>query len=203
MAKNQGHSWGFEKLHEALEWCFDAGVRAVTVYAFSIENFKRPKDEVETLMRLAKTKLDYLLSKSELMRKNQVVIRVWGQLELLPADLRRMVARAMAETSDNTGPTLNVCFPYTSSHEMLSATRAVALQCPEGRPRVADFERQLFSGGDHPQLLIRTSGETRLSDFLCWQTGRSVFLVYACLWPEFSILHFVAAVLQYRLHLKK
>lgn len=192
--KTEGHALGFEKLHEALEWAFDAGVAAVTVYAFSIENFRRPADEVETLMALAQEKFEYMLTQSELLRKNQVVIRVWGDLSLLPASLQALVGRVTAETQGNAGPALNVCFPFTSSHDVVRAAREL-----QGRPvSAAGLERALFSRGDHPELLIRTSGEARLSDFLCWQTGRAHFLVYKCLWPEFTLLHFAAAVILFR-----
>jgi ditrans,polycis-polyprenyl diphosphate synthase len=201
--KTSGHVWGFEKLHEALEWCFDAGVKAVTVYAFSIENFKRPKEEVDTLMGLAKEKFGYMLKESDLMRRNKAVIRVWGDLSLLSKDLREMVDSVMRQTAGNSGPQLNVCFPYTSSYEMVATTKKLAAECREGQLALDDitisqFEKRMFSQGDHPEILVRTSGETRLSDFFCWQTGQAQFLVYKCLWPEFSLWHFVMAVLTYR-----
>ncbi len=203
--KSHGHAFGFDKLHEALEWCFDAGVSEVSVYAFSIDNFKRPREEVETLMRLAQDKLGYLLRRSELMRRNQVVIRVWGDVALLPEALQQLVARVADQTRDNCGPTLNVCFPYTSSHEVVAATKRLATECvAEGRNgdsvTTEEFERTLFTAGDHPQLLIRTSGEARLSDFFCWQTGEAQFQVFHCYWPEFSLFQFVWAVLAYRFH---
>lgn len=189
-----GHALGFDKLHQALEWCFDAGVRAVSVYAFSIDNFRRPAEEVATLMSLAQEKFEYMLSHSDLLRRNQVAIRVWGDVTLLPVTLQALIARVEAETRCNSGPTLNVCFPYTSTHEVVHAAR----QLHGKHVDLHALEMQLFSRGDHPDLLIRTSGEARLSDFLCWQTGRSHFLVYKCLWPEFSLLHFVAAILMFR-----
>ena len=203
MERKQGHSWGFDKLHEALEWCFDAGVEAVSVYAFSIENFKRPPDEVETLMRLAKDKFEYLLTKSQLMKRNKVVIRVWGDLALLSNELRELVNRVMEETRGNSGPALNVCFPYTSSHELLQAVQTAARDGSGQNASLLDFEKHLFSRGNHPQLLVRTSGETRLSDFFCWQTGHSIFVVCDCLWPEFSVLHFAWTVLCYRFAIRE
>ena len=90
---HNGHVFGFEKLHEALEWCYDVGIRNVTVYAFSIENFKRPKEEVELLMTLAKEKFEYMLTKSYLMKRNKVVVRVLGDLELLPQDLQILIKK--------------------------------------------------------------------------------------------------------------
>ncbi len=202
--KSRGHLFGFEKLHEALEWCYDAGVQTVSVYAFSIDNFKRPREEVETLMALAQDKLQYLLDRSELMRRKRVVVRVWGDLALLPPPLQAVVARVVEQTRDNGGPALNVCFPYTATHEAVAATRRLARAAREGRleggvTRGA-FEGALFSAGDHPQLLIRTSGEARLSDFFCWQTGAAQFQVFKCFWPEFSLLQFVAAVLTFRFY---
>jgi len=207
LEKHHGHTWGFDKLHETLEWCFDAGVRAVSVYAFSIENFKRPQKEVDTLMALATEKFHYLLEQSQLMRDKNVVIRIWGELSLLPAELRALMERVMRETGENVGPTLNVYFPYTSSHELVGVARGVAQDCVDERLDAQHVtqcvvEDRLQCSGPFPELLIRTSGETRLSDFLCWQTSRSLFLVFKCYWPEFSIFHFAMAVLSYRFHIK-
>lgn len=209
--KSAGHALGFDTLHEALEWCHDAGVRTVTVFAFSIDNFRRPPEEVDTLMRLAEDKFDFLLSRSELVRRRGFVVRVWGDLSLLSPRLREAAARVTRETQHNRGPCLNVCLPYTSTNEVVLATRRLAASAGAsgaGWDATVDepaFEAALFGGGScpHPQLLIRTSGESRLSDFLCWQTGSSVFLVYDCLWPEFSLLHFVAAVLRFRFELRR
>lgn len=198
-----GHALGFEKLHEALEWSFDAGIRVVSVFAFSIDNFKRPRDEVDALMALALDKLAYLLERSELMRRHALVVNVWGDLALLPPALRGLVQRVQEQTRGNGGPVLNVCFPYTSSWEVVDATRRLARACRAGELSTAGIDRDALEGAlltrrDHPDLLVRTSGEARLSDFLSYQTGHAVFLVYRCLWPEFSLLHFVAAVLYFR-----
>jgi ditrans,polycis-polyprenyl diphosphate synthase len=196
--RSAGHALGFDALHDALRWCFDARVRAVTVFAFSIDNFRRPAHEVATLMALALDKFQFLLEHSRLMKRYQVVIRVWGDLSLLSPALQTLVLRVMAETRGNVGPALNVCFPYTSSHEVVTAAKQLKGHCPDALA----LGNALFSHGDHPDLLIRTSGEARLSDFLCWQTGRSHFLVYKCLWPEFTLWHFVAAVLIFRFQMK-
>lgn len=169
----------------------------MTVFAFSIDNFRRPRDEVDTLMALAQEKLDYLLHESAVVSARQVRICVLGDTQLLPPALRATVDRVVRATAAHTGPRLNLCFPYTSTHEMVSAARTVAASGDD--VTVPRFEQALSTGSDFPQLLLRTSGETRLSDFLCWQTGHAHFAVLDCLWPEFSWRDFYWALLQYQL----
>ncbi|RKP23707.1 dehydrodolichyl diphosphate synthase [Syncephalis pseudoplumigaleata] len=117
----EGHHEGFQKLEQILEWCLDLGVHTVSVYAFSIENFKRPAEEVNALMALARDKLHMLCEKSQLIREYDVAIRVIGQLDLLPADVREAADRAMQLTAHHRRTVLNICCPYTSRDEMTTA----------------------------------------------------------------------------------
>lgn len=200
----QGHVSGFEKLLETLEWCLDLGITELTVYAFSIENFKRSKEEVDGLMELAKQKVAKLLEERELIMKHGVCIRVLGDLELLPSDVLESVARAVNFSRDNTRAFLNVCFAYTSRHEMTASIKRLAQGTEDGMIVPSDvseelFERCLYTGDSPPpDLVIRTSGEVRLSDFLLWQSSYSCLCFQDILWPEFSIWNFFSAILSYQ-----
>lgn len=201
LERSRGHEFGFNKLHETLEWCFDVSIETVTVYAFSIDNFKRPQQEVDALMKLAEEKLSQMLDHGELIRHFQVRVCVLGDLDLLPKALRNIVGRLSRETAGNTGPRLNLCFPYTSRHEMVCAAKRVIGECQGDAESITvdKFEKALFTGTDFPQLLIRTASQTRLSDFLLWQSGESQFAVYSCLWPEFTWWDFYQAILGWHL----
>ncbi|XP_072357084.1 dehydrodolichyl diphosphate synthase complex subunit DHDDS isoform X2 [Scyliorhinus torazame] len=165
--REQGHSRGFEKLAETLRWCLNLNIREVTVYAFSIENFKRSKEEVDGLMELARQKFTRLLEEQCF---------------------------------------LNVCFAYTSRHEITSAVREMALGVEEGLLKPSDLSESLLgwclysSGSPDPDLLIRTSGEVRLSDFLLWQTSHSCLVFQPVLWPEYSFWNLCQAILQYQVN---
>ncbi|XP_048468894.1 dehydrodolichyl diphosphate synthase complex subunit DHDDS [Rhincodon typus] len=173
--RQQGHSQGFEKLAETLRWCLNLNIREVTVYAFSIENFKRSKEEVDGLMELARQKFTRLLEEQENLKKHGVCIRVLGNLTLLPVDIQELIAQAVLATQSYNKCFLNVCFAYTSRHEITSAVREMALGVEEGLLKPSDLSESLLSrclyssSSPDPDLLIRTSGEVRLSDFLLWQ----------------------------------
>ncbi|KAG8588708.1 hypothetical protein GDO81_006070 [Engystomops pustulosus] len=178
--RQEGHSQGFEKLAETLRWCLNLGICEVTVYAFSIENFKRSKEEVDGLMELARQKFTRLLEEKDKLQKHEVCIRVIGDLSLLPLDIQKLIAQAVLETKAYSKCFLNVCFAYTSRHEVTNAVCEVARGVQEGLIEPRDVTENLLdqclytSHSPDPDLLIRTSGEVRLSDFLLWQVLHSV-----------------------------
>ncbi|KAK3576990.1 hypothetical protein CHS0354_005998 [Potamilus streckersoni] len=204
MDRAEGHLKGFDKLAETLEWCLNLGIREVTVYAFSIENFKRSKEEVDCLLELARQKFARLLEEKELIQKHEVCIHVLGNLSLLPRDLQELVADAVNLSKHNTRAVLNVCFAYTSRDEISTAIRELAEGVQMGMLKESDISEELLekclytNKSADPDLLIRTSGEVRLSDFLLWQSSFSVLAFVKVLWPEFSIWHFYAAILHYQ-----
>ncbi|ELU03274.1 hypothetical protein CAPTEDRAFT_181282 [Capitella teleta] len=206
MDRAQGHLIGFDKLTETLQWCLDLGITEVTVYAFSIENFKRSKDEVDGLMELARQKFSRLMQEKDLIEKHGVCFRVLGKIDLLPLDIQEIVAEAMDMTKHNTKAILNICFAYTSREEMCTAVREVAEGVEMGLIKESDIsesvlEQCLYTNrSPHPELLVRTSGEVRLSDFLLWQTSYSVLSFMPVLWPDFSIWHLYAGVVHYQRH---
>ncbi|KAL4232668.1 hypothetical protein ACF0H5_007356 [Mactra antiquata] len=204
MERAEGHLQGFNKLAETLEWCLNLGIVEVTVYAFSIENFKRSKDEVDCLMELARQKFARLLEEKDMIQKHEVCVRVLGNISLLPIDIQRTVAEVVNMSKNNTKATLNVCFSYTSRDEICQSIKEIAEGVERGEILESDISEELIekclytNQSCDPDLLIRTSGEVRLSDFLLWQSAFSVLSFIEVLWPDFSIWHLYAAVLHYQ-----
>lgn len=190
----EGHNAGFESMARILEICYDCGVESVTVFAFSIENFKRSKFEIDWLMELAKARFSQIVDHGELCEQYGVRIRVLGDKKLLPPDVLEVMDRAELITKDNSRAILNVCFPYTSRNEMTHAMRSVIKKCARDDLAIDDIDqdtidRNLFTKGSSKlDLVIRTSGVTRLSDFLLWQVvDENVSIEFLdTLWPDLS-----------------
>lgn len=204
IAKAEGHAKGFDKLSETLQWCQDIGIREVTVYAFSIENFKRTKEEVDTLMDLARDKFKKLLQERDKLHERGICIRMIGNMSLLPLDIQKFMAEAVLLTQNNTGACLNVAFSYTSRDEITHSIRTVAEGVLDGQIEADDIDEEILTKcmytkyGSDPDLLVRTSGEARLSDFLLWQSSSSVIYFTETLWPDFNIWHLFGAVFYYQ-----
>ncbi|XP_078736504.1 dehydrodolichyl diphosphate synthase complex subunit DHDDS isoform X1 [Lampetra fluviatilis] len=204
--RQEGHTQGFDKLAQTLRWCLDMDVREVTVYAFSIENFKRSQEEVDGLMELARQKFARLLQEKEKLNRYGVRIRVPGDLTLLPQDIQELIAKAVTSTSHNDKCFLNVCFAYTSRHEITNAVREMAWGVEQGLLQPSDVTESLLdrclytSHSPDPDVLIRTSGEVRLSDFLLWQTAYSCLVFQSVLWPEFTFWNLYQAILRYQVN---
>ncbi|XP_052000421.1 dehydrodolichyl diphosphate synthase complex subunit Dhdds-like isoform X2 [Xyrauchen texanus] len=202
--RKEGHTQGFDKLAETLRWCLNLGIHEVTVYAFSIENFKRSREEVDGLIELARQKFSRLLTEKENLEKHGVCIRVLGDLTLLPEDLQQLIAKAVVSTRAHNKCFLNVCFAYTSRHEIANAVKEMAWGVEQGLIKSSDVSEGLLSqclyssNSPNPDLLIRTSGEVRLSDFLLWQTSYSCLVFQSILWPEYSFWNLCDAILQYQ-----
>lgn len=200
----EGHLHGFDKLAEVLFWCSELGIMEVTVYAFSIENFKRSKEEVDGLMNLALKKMEHLVKEMDKLHEKGVCVRVLGNLSYLPVEIQRIIADVVLQTQKNTGCYLNVCLSYTSRDEMCNAIQELAAGVQDGLLSPNDITEEALSQALYsrkskdPDLVIRTSGEVRLSDFLLWQSSHSVLEFVSVLWPEFSIWHLLAAVLWYQ-----
>lgn len=209
MERAEGHLKGFDKLTEVLEWCLDIGITEVTVYAFSIENFKRSKAEVDCLMELARKKFKRLMEEKDKIQEYGVCVRVLGNVSLLPNDIQEIIAEVVTYSKDNTRAILNVCFAYTSRDEMCTAMKEIAEGVSLGLIKDSDvsealLEKSLYTGNSpNPDLLVRTSGEVRLSDFLLWQTAYSCLAFVKVLWPEFSRWHLYGCILHYQRNYKQ
>lgn len=188
----EGHNMGFESMANILEVLYESGVQCATVYAFSIENFKRLSYEVKWLMDLAKLKMQQISQHGDLCEQYGIRIRILGNTKLLPADVQHILHETEEMTKNNARAVLNVCFPYTSRDEMTHAIKGVvAAAVDEGPDYVIDehtINRFLYTADSPPlDMLVRTSGTYRLSDFLLWQcVSPECSIVFVDkLWPEF------------------
>lgn len=189
-----------------LEHCKDLGVEVVTVYAFSIENFKRDPAEVNYLMDLAMRKFEDAVSETGDLFKHRVRVRILGDLNLLPETVRKASARITFATEKNTGPICNICFSYTSREEISSCVGSVVDGVRRGELLAEDCDVELLNHAMYtadlptPELLVRTSGETRLSDFMLWQCATSHLAFTPVLWPSFSWWQLMKILLEYQRH---
>jgi ditrans,polycis-polyprenyl diphosphate synthase len=168
-------------MNNFLNRCLEVGIKEVTVYAFSIENFKRPQEEVDTLMELAREKFARLLQEKDKLNEKGVKIRVIGNLKMLPKDIQKSINQAMLMTKDNNQSILNVAFAYTSRDEITSALKTIIEGVEENDLRAEDLSDTLIDEClytrkcSNVDLLLRTSGEMRFSDFLLWQVRRIIW----------------------------
>jgi len=204
---HEGHADGFEAMERMLDVCLRLGVQCVSVYAFSIENFKRSPTEVNALMELCKTKLEELCQHGELLDKYGVRLNVIGRKSLLPADVQEVVRKAESATRHNSTAVLNICMPYTSRDEMTTAVESITQQCVDGKLNVNDvsehdIEDQISTtlGGSPPlDILVRTSGVKRLSDYMLWQACDNTQIHFiSAYWPNFALRHMVPVILAYQ-----
>ncbi|MCI8392698.1 MAG: isoprenyl transferase [Clostridia bacterium] len=186
---NLGHKEGAENLKRIAIYANNIGIKYLTVYAFSTENWKRSEDEVGALMVLLKTYLNDLISSVD--TKN-VRIKIFGHIESLPDKLRENIEKAIEKTKDNTGLTLCIAFNYGGRDEITRATRNIAKDVEDKKLSIQDIDEDLFKNylytkeEPDPDLLIRTSGEIRLSNFLPWQLVYTEFIFVNKYWPEFT-----------------
>lgn len=188
----EGHNSGFDTMASILELLYESGVECATVYAFSIENFKRLKYEVTWLMDLAKSKLRQISQHGDLCDQYGIRIRILGNTLLLPADVRKILNETEEMTKHNSKAVLNVCFPYTSRDEIAHSVKSVVDETSQDPSLSIDesaIDNKLYTAGSPPlDILVRTSGTYRLSDFLLWQSVPSTCAIVFSdkLWPEFS-----------------
>lgn len=189
LPRSVGHRAGVEAMRTVVEACSELGVKVLTVYAFSTENWRRPKEEVGILMALL---YEYLRKEIAQLHKNHVVIRTLGGIDSLPADAQAELKRAFDLTKNNTGLILNLALNYGGRAELVEAMRRMGDEVVKGNLNPAQIDeacvgRYLYTAGQpDPDLLIRTSGEMRLSNFLLWQLAYTEIVVIDDLWPDFN-----------------
>ncbi len=185
-----GHRKGVETLREIIRFSSDSGIKALTLFAFSTENWSRSKEEVSALMQLI---LEYFNSEIDELDKNNVIIRILGDIDGLPKAQRETVSLSMQRTKSNTGMYLNIALNYGGQDEIISAAKKLCLLYKENKIAYSDinksaFERALYTYGEPPvDLLIRTSGEMRLSNFLLYQCAYAEFIFNPVLWPDYTV----------------
>ncbi|KAL8170309.1 hypothetical protein V2J09_022113 [Rumex salicifolius] len=204
MNEGTGHRLGFTALMSMLKYCYELGIKYVTIYAFSIDNFKRSPEEVQSLMVLLEDKMESLLKQDSIVNQYGVRVHFAGDLKLLNEPVRMAAQRVMESTSKNTKAVLSVCIAYTSTNEIVRAIQNAYEDIHEvgkGKCRLSllDIESHLdLSVAPDPDIIIRTSGETRMSNFLLWQSARCLLYSPLALWPEIGFWHLVWAVLKFQ-----
>jgi len=200
LARFEGHRRGLEAVRRVVRSAIEHGVRYLTVYSFSSENWRRPPDEVAMLMGLLKRFIRNDLAE---LHKNGVRVRVIGERDTLAPEIASLLTEAEGRTRDNSELTLTVAFNYGSRQEIVAAARRLALDVRDGRVNVDtigedEFAARLDTAGlPDPDLVIRTSGEMRLSNFLLWQAAYAELVFLPILWPDFDDAAFVSALKQY------
>ena len=187
--RTMGHQAGLKALRRIVEHCGGLGLPELTIFAFSSENWHRPKREVNRLMDLFMRTLD---KEARELHENNVRLRFIGELSAFKQGLRNSIGQAVEMTRDNARMTLNVAVNYGGRWDITQAARAVASACEEGRLRARDIDETVFSNhlmladSPAPDLFIRTGGEMRISNFLLWQAAYTEFYFSAELWPDFT-----------------
>lgn len=198
----QGHRAGITSVREVVETSARLGIKILTLYAFSVENWKRPQREIATLMSLLK---QYLRKELSRVKKNNIKFRAIGRLEELPSDIQKELNEAMKATESNTGMLLNVALNYGGRAELVDAFRSIVQKIKangkEDDVRIDEnlIAQNLYTAGlSDPDLLIRTSGEMRISNFLLWQIAYSEIWITPVLWPDFRKLHLFQAIVDFQ-----
>lgn len=195
-----GHMQGASRVKQIIQTANELGIRVLSLYAFSTENWKRPADEICTLMQLIH---DYILQERDELHENNICFQVLGDMEALPQEVRTILKETVETTRHNTGRILNFCLSYGGRAEITQAARNLARQVQLGKLNPEAITEELFSeqlytkGLPDPDLVIRTSGEHRVSNFLLWQIAYSEIYVTDVLWPDFEASHLRAAIAWY------
>jgi undecaprenyl diphosphate synthase len=197
----EGHRAGAESARVIIRAAGELGIKYLTLYAFSVENWNRPKDEVDALMKYL---VHYLKSETPELNKNNVRLEVIGQIYRLPEVVQEHLQRSIATLSKNNGLTLIMALSYGGRTEIVDAVRGIAQQVKAGKLDPADITEQVFAqhlytrNVPDPDVLIRTSGEMRVSNFLLWQIAYAEIWVTDVLWPDFRRKHLLQAVVDFQ-----
>lgn len=196
-----GHREGMSSVRDIIKTCRELGIRHLTLYAFSVENWKRPKDEVDTLMRFLGEYLDKELPS---FIKKGIKLNFIGRIEGLPGDILPRLRKAIEATKNGKAMTLNVALNYSGRTEIIDAAKEFASLVKSGSKGIDDLDEKTFSGlldtagQPDPDLLIRTSGEMRISNFLLWQISYAEIYITPKLWPDFRKNDLVEAIREYQ-----
>jgi len=200
-----GHLQGAKIAEDFLKWCLELGIRTVTVYVFSTENFERPREEVEGILRLIEDEARRLRNDGRL-HKNKVRVKTIGRIDILPESLRQMLRDIERETENYDEHYLNIAIAYGGRAEIVDAARKIAEDVTRQKVSLNQIDEELFSGylytahlpNPYPDLIVRTSGEERLSGFLLWQSAYSELCFLDVYWPDFRKIDLLRAVRTYQ-----
>ncbi|WP_028991710.1 isoprenyl transferase [Thermoanaerobacter thermocopriae] len=201
MMRFYGHKAGVNAVREVVKACRELGIKYLTLYAFSTENWKRPKEEVNFLMDLL---VEYLSKEVDELNKNNVLINFIGDISVLPQGCKTEIERAQNITKNNFGLVLNIALNYGGRDEIVKAVKKICTKVLNKELTIEGITEQTISDNLYtknqpdPDLIIRTSGEKRLSNFLLWQSAYSEFWFTEVLWPDFKKEHLIKAILYYQ-----
>ena len=196
-----GHNSGVSSVRDTIEASIDIGVKNLTLYVFSMENWKRPEAEVKALMHLLFNSID---SELENLNKNNIKLSVIGQKDLLPDSTRKRLIEAVDQTSNNTGLKLNLAISYGAKQEIIEAVKSISDKVKKNIISLENIDENIINDHlytrnlDNVDLLIRTGGEIRVSNFLLWQISYAELFFLELLWPDFKKKHFYEAVIEYQ-----
>lgn len=196
-----GHRAGIDSVYESVELCGELGIYALTLYAFSSENWKRPILEINALMKLL---LDQLRERTPELNDKNVKLRIIGNIDRLPRRIAYEINRSIDITKNNTGLILNIALSYGGRQEILKAVRSIISDIEKNKLKIEDLDEEIFSSYldtaniPDPDIIIRTSGEMRLSNFLLWQSAYSEIYFTDVLWPDFRKKDLLLALLSYQ-----
>lgn len=197
----KGHKYGADKVAELLEWCRELSIKELTLYSFSLENFRRPENEKKILFKLFRENIEKL-EKDERIEKNGMKIRFIGRLEMFPPLLVKDMARLMEKTKKNNNYIVNFAMAYGGRAEIADAFRKIALEVKKGKISAEDIDEKIITKNlylsSEPDLVIRPGGEKRVSNFLIWQSYYSEWHFTDKLWPEFTKSDFINAIADFR-----
>jgi tritrans,polycis-undecaprenyl-diphosphate synthase [geranylgeranyl-diphosphate specific] len=204
----EGHKKGKEKVEEVLNWCLELNIKVLTVYAFSTENFKRSNEEIEELMQIFYNALENAINDERIYR-NKVRIKIIGRKDLIPKFLVEKIERLEELTKDFTNFYFNIALAYGGREEIISAIKKIAGMVKDGKLEIEDITEQKVSENMYtqdipdPDLLLRTSGEERISNFLLWQIAYSEIYFSDVYWPTFKKLDFLRAIHSFQLRKRR
>jgi tritrans,polycis-undecaprenyl-diphosphate synthase [geranylgeranyl-diphosphate specific] len=196
----KGHEWGAKKVEDLLTWCEEYGIHELTLYTFSVQNFNRPRHEFDYLMGIFKESFIRLMN-DERVDRMDLRVNVVGRLWMFPQDVQDLMQKIMEHTKHHSGYTLNLAMAYGGREEVVDAARKIAEQVKSGSLDISQINEETFSRNlyfsDEPDLIIRTGGERRTSNFLAYQGAYSEWIFIDKMWPEFSKEDFSEALAEY------
>ena len=199
MARHMGYRYGAEKVEELLRWCLALGVKSLTLYVLSMENLGRPKEELETIFDVMEEKLDEL-ERDGVLKREDIKFKVLGDASPIPKNVRERLERLESITSDHSSRSLNLAVCYSGRQEIVKAVREIAGEVKAGRLKPEEIGEEVLhahlytSHVPDPDLIIRTSGEMRISGFLLWQSAYSEFVFMDVYWPDFRKMDLLRAI---------
>ncbi|MBO3769945.1 MAG: di-trans,poly-cis-decaprenylcistransferase [Candidatus Brockarchaeota archaeon] len=203
--KSLGHVFGAKKVEDVLKWCYDLGIKTLTLYVLSTENLKRPPEEIQLILSLFKEKLVEIMNKG-ILHEKQVRFKVIGRRDLIPIEIMQLIEKLEKETEGYSSHYLNIAFAYGGRAEIVDAVRSIARDVSKKLLDPESIDEETISSRLYtahlpqpdPDLIIRTSGEERLSNFLLWQSAYSELVFIDVYWPEFRKIDLLRAIRTYQ-----